>query len=60
LPLPEAFERRHLAPGFVTKAPKPSKDRAFYWVAKQSGFGLMVTASGHSAAPGMTRFEDRE
>jgi integrase len=39
--------RIKLTPAFVIRAPIPKKDRAIYWDAGQTGFGLMVTKSGH-------------
>jgi integrase len=43
--------RVKLTPAFVVKPPlpQPPKDRIFYWDSSQPGFGLMVTAGGHTA-----------
>jgi len=42
--------RSKLTPAFVAKPPLPEKgDRAIYWDATQSGFGLMVTKAGHKS-----------
>ena len=40
-----------LPPAFVGKPPlpEPTKDRIFHWDTTQPGFGLMVTANGHTA-----------
>jgi len=38
-----------LTPTGIAKAAAPEKGRAFYWDAGLSGFGLMVTASGHKS-----------
>jgi integrase len=41
--------RTKLTPGFVANPPIPSADRTVYWDESPTGFGLVVTASGHKS-----------
>jgi hypothetical protein len=35
-----------LSAKFIATAPKPNKEREFYWDERLPGFGLMITANG--------------
>ena len=38
--------KKALSAKFVATAPKPDKEREFYWDERLPGFGLMITANG--------------